>query len=157
MPTFRQLQRAVRSHTTRFDNNRPVPEAEICGAEVALGCALPMSLKWLLEECGYSELCGFDSLKSVVDLTIRCRRGFQLPIHFVVLADLGDSIICLETGHPGCNHECNVYRLSPRNLFQLADGRELRGDVDVYYNYASWVLSRLEAATERTAQVVEHC
>ena len=88
---FLAFQSFVRENADWFRGVHPESPVSLERAESQLGCTLPISLKWLLTEWGYSGACGISSLTDAVTATLRCRSALRLPQPYVILNDWGDA------------------------------------------------------------------
>jgi hypothetical protein len=136
------FQSFVRANAEWFHGVNPESGASLELAERQTGCSLPISLKWLLTEYGYSGPCGISSLTDAVSATVRCRSAISLREPYLILNDWGDAgVVCLDsqTGIVVWTHADELPRLS--------EGRPLH-DADTFEDFPAWVVSRLEAERE---------
>lgn len=139
---FSAFRSFVRANAEWFRGVNPESRASLERAESQLGCPLPVSLKWLLMECGYSGACGISSLADAVTATLRCRTAIPLPQPYVILNDWGDAgVVCLDS------HSGAVVWTHSHELPHLAAGQTPH-DADSFEDFPAWVVSRLEV--ERT-------
>jgi hypothetical protein len=147
--TLAQFQALVAQNEEWFAGVHPETYDSLLSAEQQLGCSLPVSLKWLLSERGYSSACGIGSLQDGVETTLRVRQALSLPVQYIILNDWGDSgVVYLDSAEADGNGEFPVYWSAVHNFTRLADGEPPDGDIDRYDDYPAWVIDRLEDAMD---------
>ena len=139
---FLAFQSFVRENADWFRGVHPESPVSLERAESQLGCTLPISLKWLLTEWGYSGACGISSLTDAVTATLRCRSALRLPQPYVILNDWGDAgVVYLDT------RTGTVAWTDAHGLHRVVEGFTPDG-ADTFPDFPAWVAARLEV--ERT-------
>ncbi len=135
LPSFQSF---VEEHAELFDGVHPESASSLDAAESRLGFRLPSSLRWLLQEWGYSDCCGIDTLDGAVAVTLTCREHFGLPSRYFVVNDWGDGgavYLDTETGRVRWADGCELH--------DLAAGRIPTDTVDTFDDFPAWVTSRV--------------
>jgi hypothetical protein len=144
-----QLKKLVAENPSYFCGVSPETAESIAAAEQPLGHKLPVSMKWLLSQHGYSTACGLDSLDEAVRLTLEHRRTIHLPARYVVLNNWDDAgIVWMDTLPTSAEGEHPIFWSGAHNYLRLASGDRLGDDVHAYADYGEWVAERLEDARE---------
>ena len=133
------FQSFVRANAAWFRGVKPESHASLERAESQLGFPLPVSLKWLLSEYGYSGACGVSSLDDAIVVTLRCRTAISFPKDGMILNDWGDAgVVCLDSrsGFVIWTHAHELQRHFGTGHTPL--------DADTFENFPTWVVSRLE-------------
>jgi hypothetical protein len=136
LPAFQSF---VREHAELFAGIHPELPAALDAAELTLGFSLPDTLRWLLREWGYSEVCGIDGLEGAVADTLACRQDIRLPHRYFVLNDWNDGgVVYLDSVTGLVRHTDGV------ELHDLCAGITPMDGGDTYANFAAWVVSCVE-------------
>lgn len=134
----------VAENAAWFRGVTPETAETVAEAERRLGVRLPLTLKWLITEHGYSTACGVANLGEAVEMTLACRRSIGLPRRYVILEDKGDAgVVLLDAESEGGR----VLWIGAHEVGRLAAG-EAADDVDEYPEFSAWVLRCLEDAKE---------
>ena len=142
-----EFQALVQRNAEWFRSSHRETAPSLSKAEVSLGVDLPASLKWLLENWGYSESCGISSLTEIVEATLRCRQSIKLPMNLVVLDDRQDAgVVLLEIGSAALREEWPIYWVGTHNVYRLAEAQAMDSDCDRFEGYGQWVEHELEHA-----------
>ena len=145
------FQSFVQERAGLFDGVHPESTGSLDGAESRLGFRLPTTLRWLLQEWGYSDCCGIASLDDAVSVTLLCRDKFGLPQRYFVLNDWGDAgVVYLDTVTGW------VRWADGGELYQLAEGRIPTDRVDTFDDFPAWVASRVETFEEEFPNATEN-
>jgi hypothetical protein len=139
--TLPDFQVFVGAHPDCFAGVHPHSAGGLDRLEQALGYRLPETLRWLLENQGYSDCCGVDNIEEAVEQTLSCRRSIALPLNWLILNDWGDGGIVLLDLPTGRVCWCGSH-----NAANLSTG-QIDSDADWFTGYPEWVAGRVEAAT----------
>ncbi len=138
------LYKVVAENASLFRGVAHETEETIAEAERRLGLSLPMALKWLLCEHGYSAACGVANLAESVEVTLACRRSIGLSHRYVILDDKGDAgVVLLDTE----SRDGRIIWIGAHAIRRLMAGQPIE-DLDEYADFSSWVMWCLEDARE---------
>lgn len=111
--------------------------------EKELGFKLPVAMKWLLTEYGYSASCGLENLSASVLKTIELRDTVNLPDHVFILVDWNDAgVVLMLAGSE------KIIRCEMDDVYNYIETERFPKAVDVYENYPDWVQTRFEQENE---------
>ncbi|WP_231882951.1 hypothetical protein, partial [Oleiphilus sp. HI0132] len=111
---------------------------------------LPTSMKWLLNNYGYSTACGVENLEESVIQTVECRDSINLPNNVLIINDWGDGGVVFCIADDSADSEYKILITDAGDLQAYCVGEPLPKDIEKYPSFTKWVLSRLEFEKEES-------
>ncbi|WP_197479654.1 SMI1/KNR4 family protein, partial [Oleiphilus sp. HI0132] len=92
-----EIKEIVKHNVEWLKGVHPETEEDLVSYESKLGFKLPTSMKWLLNNYGYSTACGVENLEESVIQTVECRDSINLPNNVLIINDWGDGgvVFCI--------------------------------------------------------------
>jgi hypothetical protein len=158
LPSEQQLSGLIERYLRLFPAE-PVPPEEIRAVEEGLGVILPSDMKRICSVfSGGSDIGNIEQFKIALEgpfsnigrATLEVRHAIGLPTRFVILVELDESVVVLET-QPNQETPTPVYWLSSIEIESLITGEPLI-DVDIYPSYADYFEAQLVDEEEERQQ-----
>ncbi|NLY00899.1 MAG: SMI1/KNR4 family protein [Rhodopirellula sp.] len=149
-----EFQSLVEGNSEWFRGVHPETPESIAAAEGVIGFPLPRSMRWLLQNWGYSSVCGIEALDQAVATTVRCRQSMCLPLFYLILMDWGDAgVVYLESDMAVDSDDWPVRWVGVHNMYRLAAGEPMDSDCDTFAGFGEWVANCLSVAKDRSTQL----
>lgn len=128
----------------------PESEDSFTQYETKLGLPLPLSMKWLLAEHGYSVACGVENLENSVKTTLLCRESIALPSNILIINDWNDGGVVFAIIDTTSSTEYEILWGGTSDLYSLIDGNPIPSHVTKFKDFAEWVVDRVNFERENS-------